>query len=144
MLLINPVGEKFGGWLGPYMVIGMPAAIGILSAYLGKHWHKTNVVDDEMEMITEDNIEIHVQNLNQPYVFGITVLTAQVYRAYNIAKLLKKKYPDCIIIMGGIHVTAIPEEALRNGADIVVRGEGEETLRLVYEAILEGLLLFIY
>ena len=92
MLLINPVGEKFGGFLAPYMFIGMPAAIGILAAYMGKHGHKVNVVDDEMEPLTEDNIEIHVQNLNQPYVFGITVLTAQVYRAYNIAKMLKKKF----------------------------------------------------
>ena len=76
----------------------MPAAIGILSAYLEKHGHKTNVVDDEMEMITEDNIEVHVQNLNKPYVFGITVLTAQVYRAYHIAKMLKKKYPDVKLV----------------------------------------------
>ena len=45
--------------------------------------------------------------------------------------MLNNKYPDCIIIMGGIHVTAIPEEALREGADIVVRSEGELTLRLV-------------
>ena len=57
MLLINPVGEKFGGFLAPYMVIGMPAAIGILAAYMGKHGHKVNVVDDEMEPLTEDNIE---------------------------------------------------------------------------------------
>ena len=55
MLLINPVGEKFGGFLAPYMVIGMPAAIGILAAYMGKHGHKVNVVDDEMETLTEDN-----------------------------------------------------------------------------------------
>ena len=79
MLLINPVGEKFGDWLGPYMVIGLPSAIWILAAYLGKHGHKINVVDDELEPLTEDNIEYHVHNLDKPYVFGISVLTALVY-----------------------------------------------------------------
>ena len=38
--------------------------------------------------------------------------------------------------MGGVHVTALPQEALQTGqADIVVRGEGEETMRKLYFAI---------
>ena len=40
--------------------------------------------------------------------------------------------------MGGIHATALPEEGHQKGADIVVRGEGEITLRILYEAIMEG------
>ena len=39
--------------------------------------------------------------------------------------------------MGGIHATALPEEGLQKGADIVVRGEGEIALRILYEAIRE-------
>ena len=39
--------------------------------------------------------------------------------------------------MGGFHATALPEEGLQKGADIIIRGEGEITLRILYEAIRE-------
>ncbi|SVC53370.1 uncharacterized protein METZ01_LOCUS306224, partial [marine metagenome] len=45
--------------------------------------------------------------------------------------------PETIIIMGGIHATVLPEEGFQKGADIIVRGEGEIPLRILYEAIRE-------
>ena len=35
---------------------------------------------------------------------------------------------DAITIAGGSHVDALPQEALFSGIDIVVHGEGEETI----------------
>ncbi len=138
MLLVNPATEQFGGFLSRYIPLGLPIAIGTLAAYLQKYGHQVNIANDEIEKLDENNIENYLEGLPQPYVFGLTVLTSQAHRAYAITRMLKTKYPDSIVIMGGIHVTALPEEGIGKGADIVVRGEGEITLRHLYETIREG------
>jgi len=48
MLLINPAIEKFGGFLSRYVPVGIPVAIGTVSAYLEKHGIKCNVLDEEI------------------------------------------------------------------------------------------------
>jgi radical SAM superfamily enzyme YgiQ (UPF0313 family) len=53
---------------------------------------------------------------------GISTFSAQVFEAYAIADRLR--YAGVRVAMGGLHVTALPEEA-RQHADIVVTGEGE-------------------
>ena len=53
---------------------------------------------------------------------GITVLTELTLRAYHIADIYRRK--GVKVVMGGIHPTVLPEEALRH-ADAVVVGEAE-------------------
>ncbi len=54
---------------------------------------------------------------------GITVLSKTALRAYNIADAYRKK--GIPVVLGGIHPTALPEEA-KEHADSVVLGEAEE------------------
>jgi radical SAM superfamily enzyme YgiQ (UPF0313 family) len=53
---------------------------------------------------------------------GITALTAEITSAYAIADGFRKNGTK--VVMGGVHVSALPEEALAH-ADSVVRGEAE-------------------
>ena len=53
---------------------------------------------------------------------GITVMTDVVPRAYDIADAYRRK--GVKVVMGGIHPTVLPEEALKH-ADAVVVGEAE-------------------
>ncbi len=63
---------------------------------------------------------------------GITVLTELALRAYHIADIYRRK--GVKVVMGGIHPTVLPEEALKH-ADAVVVGEAEGVWpRLVSEA----------
>ena len=63
---------------------------------------------------------------------GITVLTELALRAYHIADIYRRK--GVKVVMGGIHPTVLPEEALEH-ADAVVVGEAEGVWpRLVYDA----------
>ena len=142
MLLINPAHERFGGILSRYIPVGIPVALGVLAAYLRKWGVKDiHVIDEEIEQITPENLSRLLNNINkdEPLIVGITVLTSQAGRAYKIARLLKETFSNCTIIMGNVHVTTLPAEPLEMGvADIVVRGEGEETLRKLYFALRDG------
>ncbi|HWN16429.1 MAG TPA: cobalamin-dependent protein, partial [Candidatus Dormibacteraeota bacterium] len=127
MLFINPAQEKFGGFLSRYIPVGIPVAIGCLAAYLKKHGVKVRVVDEEIVDITPSVLRELVDGLERPYMFGLSCLTAHVVRAYQLARMIKAEFPDSIVVAGGLHPTALPEEALETGdIDYVVRGEGEE------------------
>lgn len=54
---------------------------------------------------------------------GITLMTELVPRAYQIADAYRRK--GVTVVMGGMHATILPEEALQH-ADAVVVGEAEE------------------
>jgi radical SAM superfamily enzyme YgiQ (UPF0313 family) len=67
---------------------------------------------------------IHVENgLKEVDLVGITVMTKTALRAYHIADAYRRK--GIPVVLGGIHPTALPEEA-KEHADAVVMGEAEE------------------
>jgi radical SAM superfamily enzyme YgiQ (UPF0313 family) len=139
MLLINPAQEKFGGFLSRYVPVGIPVAIGCIAAYLKKHGIPVNVVDDEIVDITPAVLRERVRELERPYIFGISCLTAHVVRGYALSRMIKAEFPDSIVVVGGLHPTALPDEALANETiDYVVRGEGEETMLKLYRALRAG------
>ncbi len=61
---------------------------------------------------------------------GITAFTAEIPNAYSVADGFRNK--GVKVVMGGIHVSALPDEALQH-ADSVVVGEAED----VWEALLQ-------
>ena len=66
----------------------------------------------------------------QPDVVGATALTPFFHHAVKIVDIAKKVNPGIVTVLGGPHVTYLPEETLTENAavDIVTRGEGELTL----------------
>lgn len=64
-------------------------------------------------------------------VIGISVIFSNGWPlAKTIAQAVRKNNPGALIVLGGEHVTAVPEFCLEDcpEADVCVRGEGEETL----------------
>jgi len=55
---------------------------------------------------------------------AISIITGMAYRAYEIAAAFKKK--EAIIVLGGVHVTLLPDEAAKY-ADAIVVGFAEKT-----------------
>ncbi len=65
----------------------------------------------------------------KPDLIGISCLTINYPTAMKIAGLCKQLYPQCLVVMGGPHATAMPEQVLGNeNIDFVASGEGEQTL----------------
>jgi radical SAM superfamily enzyme YgiQ (UPF0313 family) len=76
--------------------------------------HLVKIVD---EAFAPDNMNEDVD------LVGITVMTDLVLRAYQIADTYRQR--GARVVMGGIHATVLPGEALHH-ADSVVIGEAEE------------------
>lgn len=74
-------------------------------------------------------------------VVGISVLTITAYRAYEIADRFREM--GVKVILGGYHVSALPEEAKQH-ADAVVVGEGELVWPKIIEDIEKGKLKDVY
>ena len=75
------------------------------------------------------------KDLKEVDLVGITVLTKTALRAYEIADAYRKK--GIPVVLGGIHPTALPEEA-KEHADSVVMGEAEEVWPHLIEDVRMG------
>ena len=62
-------------------------------------------------------------------VVGITGLTAHAYDAMVAAHMVKEARPEALVLAGGIHFSAVPQDtlALCPSIDAIVLGEGEQT-----------------
>lgn len=72
----------------------------------------------------EDLSPIDFEDVLSSDLVGLSSLTPTSPRAYQLVERIKKQ-SSVLVVMGGPHVTFMPEEALSRGADFVVRGEGE-------------------
>jgi radical SAM superfamily enzyme YgiQ (UPF0313 family) len=98
---------------------------------------------------TSENVEISIVDENleeirfetEADLVGITVMTPQAVRAYEIADEFRSRGKK--VVLGGFHVSHLPEEAL-NHADAVVIGEGDRIWKEVIKDFQESRLKKIY
>lgn len=89
----------------------------------------------DIEIIDENYQDINLNDYLDADLIGITSMTATVKRGYEIADFFRKH--GITVIMGGHHVSALPEEALQH-ADVVIVGEGDILWRQVTEEFLDN------
>jgi anaerobic magnesium-protoporphyrin IX monomethyl ester cyclase len=70
-----------------------------------------------------------------PHIIGMGLYTRWVWHAYKLVERMRNRFP--LLVAGGPHATACPDEALRQGFDVAVMGEGEETIIQLVQS-LEG------
>ncbi|MGQ9691636.1 MAG: B12-binding domain-containing radical SAM protein, partial [Thermoproteota archaeon] len=115
-----------------------------LASFLEKRLRKVKILDDNLYGLGFEKIAKIVAGYN-PLVVGITAVTATVKTTFCYIKAIKKLLPNALIVIGGPHATFMPEQTLMECAelDVVVRGEGEETLSEIVDTYevkgLEGL-----
>lgn len=82
-----------------------------------------------------------VHELEQhPLLVGITCYTGpMLQRALELAQLVRDMAADVPILWGGVHVGLLPEQSVRHPlVDLVARGEGEDTLLRLADALASG------
>jgi radical SAM superfamily enzyme YgiQ (UPF0313 family) len=79
----------------------------------------------DVEIIVEEIQKINFKQIADAEIVGISTITATANRAYAIADNVRKM--GIPVLMGGPHVTFLPDEALKH-SDFVIKGEGEVAL----------------
>lgn len=79
----------------------------------------------DVSVFVEEVRDIDFNQVLQADLVGISTITSTAPRAYALAE--KVRQSGIPVVLGGPHVTCLPEEALEH-ADMVVRGEGEVPL----------------
>lgn len=107
--------------------------LGLLTvAALCPSYCRIKLVDDDCEKIdTKENTDL----------VGISVLTINAFRAYEISQHFREK--NTTVVLGGMHVSACPEEAAKH-ADAIVIGEAEDTWPILLQDFEEGTLKKVY
>jgi len=111
-----------------------PLNLALLAALAPEYNYK--IIDENI-----DAVDFNSNEIKQADLIGLTVMTAQAPRAYELADKFRKMGKT--VIMGGMHVSAMPEEAIRH-CDAVVIGEAEELWPQLLKDYEEGKLKKIY
>lgn len=114
----------------------IPLGLGYLAAYLEEKQFEINIIDYQTKEITKKEV-INKLFKTQPKIVGVTASTLTYKSAIDIVKTVKETLPNCLTILGGPHVTVLDEQTLKESpeVDIIVRGEGENTLLEIAEAV---------
>lgn len=125
-----------------------PLSILYLSAYLKKFGHEARIFNLNMTANEKgiyffgfDLVRLFAElTAFNPDMIGITCPYSSRWQfTQRLSQILKQRFSDIPIVLGGIHPTAFPEYCLTSGsADYVVIGEGEETALNLLESIKAG------
>lgn len=96
-------------------------------------------IDAMTEHIDDDALEAQIAAL-APDIIGATAITPAIYKAEKTLEIAKKMAPNAVTILGGVHATFMFKQVLAEAPwiDVIVRGEGEEILVNLVQAIAEG------
>jgi anaerobic magnesium-protoporphyrin IX monomethyl ester cyclase len=127
VLICPPVVEVIEPWVDapPYTRDSLP----FLAGYLRHHTpFKIKIIDAKFEQLSFEETVKRALEFN-PDVVGLTAYTQEIKPAAYTAGLIKKLRPNVVTVIGGVHVTAVPEQTLKQfpSFDLAVAGEGELT-----------------
>lgn len=101
-----------------------PLGLAYIAAVLEKEGIEVEILDANVLNISPQQVADHARDKRFDMV-GLSILTPVHNYCIQVAALL----PDGIFkVAGGPHASGLPDEFLRNGFDVVVRGEGEYSM----------------
>lgn len=111
--------------------------LAIIAAVLERNGYQVSVVDANALRLTPEQIPPLTADAD---IVGLTAMTPSINTALKIARRIKSVKPDLPVVLGGPHATLLAEETLVAApeVDIIVRGEAEETIIELLQALAEG------
>ncbi len=142
IVLVNPpylFWSPGKNYLRPF--IGTLAPLGLLSlaAVLREKKYTVKIIEGTAPHLPLEHIVDAVVR-EEPAFVGFSCTTASVDNGARIAQAVKQRRPGIRTLVGGPHVTALPEETLRRcrGFDYGIVGEGETALPELLAALDAG------
>jgi anaerobic magnesium-protoporphyrin IX monomethyl ester cyclase len=114
-----------------------PVGLSLIAAILEKEGYRVNLVDANAQKLQPEKVASLAAGAD---IVGLTAMTPTISPVIDIARHLKQTNPSQTIILGGAHATLLPHETMEASSDIdiIVRGEGDETIVELLRAISEN------
>lgn len=117
---------------GVYAFKQIPLGLAYLAAVI-----KDSCDLEVFDMLVDDGLLEKVRR-DKPDIIGLSIFSVDFIFTERLIKIIRKLSPNSLIVAGGAHATVEPTETLRAGVDLVVRGEGEQAIRAIVEALNVG------
>ena len=113
-----------------------PLGLAYLAAAILEAGHKVKIIDAAALHCKPSDLVRELEKGRYDIV-GITFMTPMYLRAMEVVRSIRKADEKAKIVVGGAHVTIMPEETLKNNREIdyAVLGEGEYTIVALIDAI---------
>jgi anaerobic magnesium-protoporphyrin IX monomethyl ester cyclase len=122
----------------------LPPPLGVLelAAYLEKHNRNIDiqVLDCQAEGVDWKGLEKRIETFHPDIIAPSALATCNAYTVVRTLETAKRIDPNITTIAGGQHFTAVAQESLEKcpEIDVVVRGEGEQTMSEIVKAVETG------
>ncbi len=114
---------------------GPPLSLAYLASMVREE-HEVAIIDSIAEDLSFNDVRNRIKKFN-PDVVGITATTSMIPDAYKVSEIAKEINENVKVVIGGPHVTFLPDKTMEECKyiDFVVRGEGELTFKELIDAI---------
>jgi radical SAM superfamily enzyme YgiQ (UPF0313 family) len=139
VVLVNPGSplRRTGGLLARFVEPIPPLGLTGLAAFLRPHGHSVAVLDQYATAEDADTLTARIL-AERPGLVGFSCLTPNMGEVLDVVARLRAQAPTLPIVFGNTHAAVFHDRILsRREADYCVRGEGEEPLLALVDA-LEG------
>ncbi len=116
-----------------------PLGLALIAAILEKQGHQVTILEANAAGLSPEAAAVLVAEDTD--VVGLTAMTPTIGSALKIARFVKQRNPGRKIVLGGPHVTLLPEDTLASAdyVDVILRGEADQTVTQLMHAFEQGL-----
>lgn len=117
----------------PHARLSPPLGLAYIGAALLERGHDVIAEDGNLTTFNPTRVRARIAQ-SRPDVVGISTTTETFPNALAVASLVKEVHPSATVVIGGPHVSVKHREAAaERDIDVVVRGEGEQTMLAVVD-----------
>lgn len=118
--------------------ISPPLGLAYLAAVLEKEKIPVKIIDTPILGYSQKEIIKEAKKI-EPTIIGFGGVTQEFPANLKTASNLKKHLQDCLIFIGGSHVSATPKQTIRHKCfDIAILGEAEKTIVDLIKTLAQG------
>jgi len=137
VVLINPpfsLEDRYGKDMKQFGAVTEPLGLAYIAGYLVSKNISVRIIDAPAEKLEGDDIINSILNQGEN-IIGISMLTPTFGVVKDLCRKIRHAFKDCMLVLGGPHCTALPEQTLQEipEADITCIGEGEQTMTEIAE-----------
>lgn len=116
-----------------------PLGLAYIGAMLERDGYDVTIIDAPISCESQFSVIKKLQSM-EPDVIGITSTTPNIGDAVSLITKIKQKMPESVTVLGGCHITFLPEVTMDAcpAIDVGVIGEGEDTMLELVRSIESG------